>query len=75
MVTYAFICRVCHYEMEVGRKMGTAESWLACPICFARMLPISRMGRVFTNVIRSFIDIPPKRHSPDPKRLKAMRRE
>lgn len=62
MILYTFRCPKsgCSYELDVRAAMGAAPPWVACPICFARMLPFSPMKRLFTTAIRSFSDIPPR---------------
>lgn len=60
MILYAYRCGCCGYEYEEWFPVGLAPQWAACPVCMARMQPVSLMRRIFTKVIRSFIDIPPK---------------
>lgn len=60
MIRYVWKCRGCSYTFEKDHEMGTQPEWVACPICFARMLTFSPMKRLFTTAIRSFSDIPPR---------------
>lgn len=60
MILYSFRCPECSYYMDVEAPIGQAPQWVVCPICYFNMRPLSKMRRLFTRAIRSFLDIPPQ---------------
>lgn len=60
MICYSYRCARCRYEMDQYAIMGQAPQWVACPICFVRMRPLSRMGRLFATLGLRRVPEPPR---------------